>query len=353
MTRSAPRLRFADYAEAEAIPNIVVDGAPNRSTVLTLTHWPGYPAPPGLEADLSAEMAYLYLYLYLDRGLLQSLDDRPSEHALAQVVTNNHFDQDGLVSVHALVERPTSPDLRELLIDVAAAGDFGTYRHRAAARASMALWTWADSERSPIADELAELDYPDQCRLLYQRTLPMLVPLVTDPDQFRELWAEEDDQLTASERAIAAGAITIEERPGIDLAVVSIDDQSDLGGGHRFCHKSLDEVHPMAVNNATGCFRQLLIRGQHIRYLDRYETWVQYRTRRPLPRVDLRPLAQHLSGREPGGVVWAADPPSSLDPTLAPVDGTVTDIDPSVVVSEIAAYLATAEPAWDPYQPRS
>ena len=110
----------------QAVPNIVVDGSPNEGTVLTLTHWPGYPQPSGYHFDLSAEMAFHYL-------------DEPIEHPTAEVVTNNHFDQDGLVGLHALVEPEPSLANRQLLIDVAAAGDFGTYRDRRAARASMTI----------------------------------------------------------------------------------------------------------------------------------------------------------------------------------------------------------------------
>ena len=54
-------LRYAPYEELAGSPNVVVDGAPTDGTVLGLTHWPHVPVPPGLEADLSAEMAVAYL----------------------------------------------------------------------------------------------------------------------------------------------------------------------------------------------------------------------------------------------------------------------------------------------------
>jgi len=103
------RFRYAGYPASAGEPNVVVDGSPNEGTVLTLTHWPGYPQPPGFEFDLSAEMAFHYL-------------DRPIDHPPADVVTNNHFDQDGLVGLHALTKPALSLQHRLLLIDVAAAG---------------------------------------------------------------------------------------------------------------------------------------------------------------------------------------------------------------------------------------
>jgi hypothetical protein len=332
---AGPRRRFIAYDDSIGVPNIVVDGSPNRSTVLTLTHWPGIAQPAGLGADLSAQMAFAYL-------------ERPPVHEPAEVVTNNHFDQDGLVSVLAL----TQPDLarrhRDVLIDVAAAGDFATYRHRVAARASMAIWAYAHAEASPIADRLAGRPYPEQCALLYEEVLPLLVPMVTEPDRFRRLWASEDAELTASQRAVASGAVTIEERPELDLAVVSIDEGQRRRGGHRFASDSFAEIHPMAIHNATDRFRLLFVHGRRFRFVDRYETWVQYRSRRPRPRVDLRPLADHLTELETGATAWAATAPSELTPTLAP--DAESSLGPDVVIAAVVRHLGSSGGAWDPYE---
>src|SRR5688572_4671218 len=103
-------LRFLPEADAAEVLNVVVDGAPNANTVLTLTHWPGFPAPDGLAADLSAQMVFRYL------------DEGAGRHHPARAVTNNHFDQDGLVGVFALVDPDTAMGLRTFLEDVAAAG---------------------------------------------------------------------------------------------------------------------------------------------------------------------------------------------------------------------------------------
>lgn len=326
-------MRFSAYADSAGVPNIVVDGSPNRSTVLALTHWPGYAQPPGFEFDLSAEMAFHYL-------------DSPPEHPPADVVTNNHFDQDGLVSVHALVDPELSLAHRELLIDVAAAGDFSTYRDRRAARASMAIACYADEDRSPIADRLVG-PYDEQCATLYAATLPLLVPMMIDSDQFRELWAEEDENLTVSEALIERGAVTIEEVDDVDLAIVTVPAGESAHGGHRFAHETFATLHPMALHNATCCFRLLLLHGCHYQFVDRYETWVQYRSRRPRPRVDMRPLAERLIAIESSSTTWSAGAPGSLTPTME-VDGE-SSIDPDTVRRMVVDHLRAATPAWDPY----
>jgi hypothetical protein len=325
--------RYGGYSATESEPNVVIDGSPNDGTVLTLTHWPGYPQPAGYEFDLSAEMAFHYL-------------DAPLDHAPAEIVTNNHFDQDGLVGLHALIEPQQSLRHRELLIDVAAAGDFAKFRDRRAARASMTIDAYADVERSPIAERLTG-SYDFQCVALYEETIPLLVAMATDNERFHELWADEDAELTASEQLIADGTVMIEEIPEIDLAVVTIPANERSRRGHRFAGESFDELHPMALHNATDRLRLFVVHGRRYSFVDRYETWVQYRSRPTLPRVDMRPLAERLMEAERGSAKWTADRPGSLTPTMRVSDESSLDAD--VVRNVIVSHLADAPGAWDPY----
>jgi hypothetical protein len=324
-------MRYLEYNASAAVPNVVVDGSPNDSTVLTLTHWPGIAQPAGLQADLSAEMAFLFNH----RG----------ERAPADVVTNNHFDQDGLVAMFALVYPDAARRHEELLIDIAAAGDFGTYRLRDAARASMTIAAYADASRSPIAAELTG-PYDEQCEVLYRTLLELLPDLVTDIGRFEPLWADEDDDLTAGEIALANGTITVQEFADVDLAVVDIDPAERSRSGHRFGHDSYHGAHPMALNNATSCFRLLQVHGRRYSYTDRYESWVQYRTRRPLPRVDLRPLAEEL-GAADSGTEWLSSAPSALSPQLRTTGD--SSLDRRTVLERLRKHLTDAPPAWDPY----
>jgi hypothetical protein len=325
--------RFAGYSASASQPNVVVDGSPNDGTVLTLTHWPGYPQPDGFHFDLSAEMAYHYL-------------DEPIDHPSADIVTNNHFDQDGLVGLHALIYPELSLDHRQLLIDVASAGDFATFHDRRAARASMVIDAYADADRSPIAGRLVG-SYDAQCVVLYEETLPLLVEMAVDGERYRDLWADEDADLSAGEQAIADGVVTIEELPEVGLAVVTIPDAESSRGGPRFAGMSFDSVHPMALHNATDCLRLLVIHGRRYQFVDRYETWVQFRSRKPLPRVDMRPLAERLIESEHGSAEWTASAPGSLTPILR-VEGE-SSLDSDVVRGLVIAHLSDGAPAWNPY----
>src|SRR5215213_6612701 len=105
-----PYSEFIPYDLLDGRPNVVVDGSPAPGTVLTVTHWPGYLPPAGIADDLSAQMAF---------RLLERPDLMPSE---AEAVSNNHFDQDGLVSIYALVAPDDAVRRRPFLEAVARAG---------------------------------------------------------------------------------------------------------------------------------------------------------------------------------------------------------------------------------------
>jgi hypothetical protein len=301
-------LTFAPFGETLDVPNVVVDGSANRSTVLTLSHWPGTECPIELQADLSAEMAFRYL------------DEGGNRHGDVSIVTDNHFDEDGVVAMFALVDPPTALAQRELLIDVARAGDFSWFRDRRAARMSMVIAAWS-----------AELDSV----AAYRHTLPLLGTLAATLDEHRPLWAEEDEEITRVERAIDAGVVRLDEDPALDLVVVT----SPEGDG---------PPHPMPVFNRTGCLRVASVRGRNLALSYRYESWVRLRSRTPMPRVDLDGLAARLTDLEPDGVEWEAEPVDALVPRLAP-RGDGSDLDAAVFLTEVGRWLATAKSTWSPY----
>lgn len=330
-------LRFEPYGDAAATPNVVVDGSPNAATVLTVSHWPGLPTPAGCAGDTSAQM----VFRYLDRGA-----DR---HGSATVVTNNHFDQDGLAGVYALAHPDHALRRRAQLEDLAAAGDFAIYDHRSSARLSMAVAALADPARSPVSDLPDE--YGEACAVLYRSALELLPAWLDDTDRCRSLWADEDADLDAGLAAVASGAVAIEERRDLDLAVVTLP-VTGRSAGHRFAGRRFVGVHPMALHRATDRTTIItvdLAGGRH-QLTCRYEGWVQFRSRPVRPRVDLRPLADLLTAAETAGAAWQATPPDDLTPELRTVTGRPgSSLDPPGLITAIADHLRNAPPAWDPY----
>lgn len=320
-------MQYAPYNELGDRPNVIVDGAANANTVMTLSHWPNSATPDELKDDLSAQIVFHYL-------------DRPDLRVNADIVSNNHFDEDGLVGIYALLNPSAARDQRMLLIDVAAAGDFGTYRFRKAARVAFVLGAFAQRQLSPLAAAIFSKPYPAMAACLYQEMLPRISDIVTNLDQFRAYWEMEDAALTESEAMINAGKIQIEEIPSLDLAVVKLPESSRSPMAGRSVQNPRAACHPMALHNAIEHFRVLQMQGRTYELQYRYESWVQYVSRRPLPRVDLTPLAHELSGKEAGGGAWIFEGVDQITPKLALTGAEESRIPPEQFLETVKAFLA-------------
>jgi hypothetical protein len=169
------------------------------------------------------------------------------------------------------------------------------------------------------------------------------------PERYRQFWADEDATLEVSEAAVASGEVSIEEVPALDLAVVTVPTDAPTGGGHRFASQWEAGLHPMAVNNATRMLSVITVLGASCQFAYRYESWVQYRTRRPRPRVDLAPLADALNGEELSGGRWIAEASGGLTPRLYLSEAEQTSLGPAEFTSRVRDHLTNAPPAWDPY----
>ena len=329
-------MRFLPYTQSASVPNIIVDGAANEGTVLTLSHWPKSNTPSELKRDTSAEIAFAYL-------------DLPSYHVDADVVSNNHFDEDGLVGVFTILQPSWADRHRQTLIDVAHAGDFGVFTTREAARIAFAVSAYADEDLSPLPKSIFRLRYPEMAGQLYTHLLELIPELVTNLDAHRSLWENEDVKLGASEELIEKGVITIEERSGLDLAVVRVPSDLETSSVHRFAQRRLAECHPGAIHTRTPCSRIFLLQGNRVEFQYRYESWVQMISRRPQPRVDLAGVAKQLNREEQTSGKWVFDGVDQITPRLHLEGSPETSMPPNRILNLIEDCLRTGAPAWNPY----
>lgn len=311
---------YRPYGELTDTPHIVVDGSAQAGTVLTLSHWPGAATPDALRRDLSAEIAFAYL-------------DHPELHVDAEFVTNNHFDQDGLVSAFALIQPDAALARRDRMIDVARAGDFSCFQDRDSARAAIAL-----------ANLGAELDGD-----AYAELLPRLADIVDHIENYRDRWSDEDAHITETERAIADGTITIDERPELDLAIVTVPPSWQDRVVHQFTTLASNSAHPYALHNATERFAILTLHGGAPQLQYRYETWVHYVSRTPRPRVDLTDLATALTAEDTGSGLWTFDGVDALSPRLHLVLADDTSITNERFTDLVVDELRAARTTWSPY----
>jgi hypothetical protein len=334
-------LTYVPYFELTGVPNVIADGHPRRSTVLTLSHWPDSETPEELRRDLSAQIALAYL-------------DAPHLHVAAEAVSNNHLDIDGFMAVWALCNPAAATADPVLVAEVARAGDFGWTDDDRSARVAFALGTLKTAATSTLPPDVFSDSEPQQVANLHRALLDRFDDLVTNIDSHEELWADEYASLETTTAALLDGRVSIDEHPEVDLAVVTVEPTLPLRS-HPYCLQYSGPCHPMPIHRATECSRVLYFRGNWAGCVYRFESWVAYQSRRIPPRINLSDLASQLTDRETGGARWTYAWPNNPNPPVAwlsPRNFAPTTIAREVIVAELVRELASA-PAPDRPQPTS
>lgn len=348
-------LRYVPPAELDGRRHVLVDGAPREGTVLTLSHWPGTPTPPGLRADLSTETAVLARRRHqLPAGI--------------DLVTVDHADEDATAAVAVLTIDRLSAPVAALLVEVARVGDFGVVRDRRAAKIAFALASVLDPARTPVA-EVADGTRRglDATGMLVGAALDLLPALLADPDSHPDLWAPELAAFDVAAAALADGRVLLTEEPALDLAVV----RPGRGGWPEGAGWHDEPVHPAAVHSSTSCLRIAVIddEGFAVRY--RYESWVRMGRAPAHLRVDLTTLATELDAAEldaaglggaeldgaeldaagSGGGGWRFDGAGALTPRLRWTGDVPSKLPPEEALDRLRRHLGrnAGSPAWDPY----
>lgn len=132
-----------------------------------------------------------------------------------------------------------------------------------------------------------------------------LLSVIDKVEHLERYWREEDAFLQASLKAFDKGLIEIEEDQKRNLAIIRIDDavlpRVNLDRATSWVSQV---IHPMAIHNRTDAMRILVIKGRMQEFYYRYETWVDYVSRKLPPRLDLHQLASRLNELEKGRGRW-------------------------------------------------
>jgi len=324
-------VKYVPYTKLDDVPNIIVDGAPHKDTVLTLSHWPGSGSPAEFRADTSTEIVMNYL----------NTPGASEQYApKVRAVSNNHYDEDGLCSVWAMLNPQKALAQRDVLVDVAKAGDFNTYRRPQAAKVVFTIRSYADTEYSPVFDKLQKDDDTGSAR--YQALLPLLEGFMDDTELYGPYWDSEWSAMLKSKTAMVMGEVELHEVPHVDLAVA----------------QTPEPLHPMVLYNNTERLRVLTaLPGGYYCLRYRYETWVQYASRPVMPRVDLTPLVSRLQDLEQGEGQWSFDGNDLITPALQLLGSddqpVPSSLDLEALTDELVGYYEREQnnPAlqWNPY----
>ena len=170
---------FTFYDERlRSVPFLCVDGVVEGG--LNISHWPGHRTPGHLKADTSTEMV---LKLARDPGRAEWLKG-------VSIVTNNHFDTDGLLSVFAALRPEDALRHETAMIQAARTGDFGEWTTPEALKFDAVVTAYDDDRRSPIASEIRGAGPSERHAIVYDRLLSLLPDLLTSASALKELWAD-------------------------------------------------------------------------------------------------------------------------------------------------------------------
>lgn len=330
-------MRFRYFTEALTdVPKLCVDGL-LPGVGVHLSHWDGNATPTHLKADTSTEIAL---------NFVRAEPDRPVAPGVS-LVSNNHFDTDGALSVWAALHGERALDHRDLLVAAAEAGDFCELSSEAGVRVSLAL-QGTDDAPWPLAPGAAG----DEARA-YELALPRIGELLRDPGAFERLWRNGWDRLMAAVDSFTRGASTVANVLDGRLSLVVLDPSIARGG--RF-HPTTGDLPSMAISTRA--------RGEWIavatprpggwtwRVERAFHAWADTVVRPRYQRRPAAPAVAALAALEPSGAgEWRAGK-GSMGPVLtyAAADGTpaVSRLSPDEVAAALAGALTTSRAALGP-----
>lgn len=208
-------MRFEFYHSGlDSVPKLSVDGTVSNS--IHFSHWEGNETPAPLKADTSTEIAL---------NLVNAPNRNELTHGI-ELVTNNHFDTDGVLSVWTVLAGERALELREKLIPAAEAGDFSEFTNEQAVRASIAIQgsdqpTPGEESGSPLARQLAGEEVADDARA-YELVLPEVGRLLTKTDEYEPLWRSAWENIVSAMESFERGASQVVEFDDAGVSLVTL-----------------------------------------------------------------------------------------------------------------------------------
>jgi len=329
-------MRFEFYNEGLAgVPKLSVDGTVEDA--IHLSHWQGNETPARLRADTSTEIALNFV----------AAPDRDEIARGVEVVTNNHFDTDGVLSVWTVLAGARALGLKDRLVAAAEAGDFSEFTGAQAVRASITIQGGdspaVEGVASPLARHLAGGADVGEGRA-YSLVLPEVERVLTRTDEYEALWRDEWARIERALESFASGRSRVAEDEESGLSVVTLD--PEIYGASGFKPTRHAAPYTAVAHNARG--RVFLVctplgEGWSYRVDYPYYSWALTVVRPRVERVRLDGLVQRLNEIEPEDLGrWRTDG-SELTSAVKFLDARGTPaasrLEPDAVAAELRAAL--------------
>jgi hypothetical protein len=301
-------MRFEFYHEGlSGAPLLSVDGTVDGA--LHLSHWAGNTTPAELRADTSTEIALNFA----------AWPQRVEWTRGVEVVTNNHFDADGVLSVWAVLNGARALDLRSELVAAAEAGDFSEFPNASAVRVSILLQggdnPFVPGVNSPLIEQLAGGQQVDEKRA-YELVLPEVERVLTHTDEYEPLWREGWTWIERTLDSFALGRSRVVEYEKSRLSLVTLG--YDLYRFDNFYPERYIVPYTAIAQRARGELFLIAtpVFGQWLYRIDYpYYSWAETYTRPRVARRDLSGLIEQLNKLERGG--WRSWKPDRSELTSA------------------------------------
>ena len=143
-----------------------------------------------------------------------------------ELVTNNHFDTDGVLSVWTVLNGERALPYRELLIAAAEAGDFSEYSSDDGVRVSIAIQgsdqaSPTNDDGSPLARLIAGEEVDDDARA-YELVLPRVEHLLTNINDYESLWREGWNSVAAAIESFEQGKSRVTEYSDAKISLITL-----------------------------------------------------------------------------------------------------------------------------------
>ena len=208
-------MRFEYYHTGlDDVPKLSVDGT--VSNAVHFSHWVGNETPAEVKADTSTEIAL-------------NLVASPHRDEMTQgieLITNNHFDTDGVLSVWTVLKGAGALELRDQLVAAAEAGDFSELPNEQAVRASIVIQgsdqpSANDEGGSPLARQLAGGEQVDDARA-YELVLPEVERVLTRTNDYESIWRPSWEKIAAAIESFERGTSTVTELADAKLSLITL-----------------------------------------------------------------------------------------------------------------------------------
>jgi hypothetical protein len=216
-------MRFQFYSDEIAnLPKLSVDGT--VSNAIHFSHWQDNETPEEVKADTSTEIALNLVTSPNRENLTQGID----------LVTNNHFDTDGMLSVWTVMTGERAAQYRDVLIAAAEAGDFSEYSTETGIRVSIAIQgsdqpSSNNPDGSPLARRIAGAEVDDA--RAYELVMPEVERLITNINDYEDLWRDGWESIAKAVESFEAGASKVTELPENQISLITLSPEIFSGSG--------------------------------------------------------------------------------------------------------------------------